>query len=180
MFLQEISPNISAYQLAKNLADKLGKQIPLSDGVESGCFFQFDPDEIMVVCSSTPIETIAEKEAAHEETTASYRALLKMADDVIGETIGIPECVRYAVFSCLHEFGHYEQALSWSHAKVEQMGVEREELIDEAKAEAQRHADRGMFRPFVYVLYEQRYRSIFIEKDADERACEMLSSIAGL
>ena len=113
MFLQTINPDISAFQLAGLLADKMEKEIPLSYDVNPGEFFQFDPDKMIVVCSRKSIGLIAEEEAASAKTVVSYRSVLRLADNVLGETAGIPECVRYAVFSCLHEIGHYEQALSW-------------------------------------------------------------------
>ena len=178
MFLQTINPDISAFQLAGLLADKMEKEIPLSYDVNPGEFFQFDPDKMIVVCSRKSIGLVAEEEAASAKTVVSYRSVLRLADNVLGETAGIPECVRYAVFSCLHEIGHYEQALSWGPLKTERKATERERLVEEAKAEVGAMSKGGILPPAAYVVFEQKCRLIPAEKDADERASNMLSQIA--
>lgn len=179
MILQKTSPDIAAYQLAVLLADELSLDVVLSDDVSPRAFFEFDSEAMTVYCSSQPIRKIAEIESACVKTITSYRAILEMANNEISGYGLIPECTRYATFCCLHEFGHFKQARDWSQAKLKEAATQRENLIAAAQREAQRRADDGASQKAVYSLFEERYRVIPIEKDADDKARTMLRLLAG-
>lgn len=179
MILQKMSPDTTAYQLAALLANELSLDIVLSDDVDPRAFFEFDSETLTFYCSSQPISEIAEIESGCVKTTASYRAVLEMANNEISGYELIPECTRYAAFCCLHEFGHLKQARDWSQAKLKEAATQRERLIAAAQREAQQRADDGVSQEAVYQLFEKRYRVIPIEKDADDKARRMLRSLAG-
>lgn len=179
MFLKAVSSDISASQLAELLADKLGVRIPISKNVDPDTFFQFDPDAKVVICSDETVSSIAKKEASDEKTAASYKAILKMANEALNAPDEVIDCIRYAAFCCLHEFGHYAQSLDLTDEELEEMANQREKRIDEANKEAQEQADRKVSQQEVLEKFEARYREIPIEKDADMRAIEMLKLIDG-
>ena len=179
MFLQTINSDVYAFQLAKLLTHKLAIDVPLSGAVDPGEHFQFDPNEKVVAVSNMEIDAIARKEIACVKTADSYRVVLEMANGVIGFASEIPDCVRYATFCCLHEFGHYQQALEWSSSKLKEMADQRDEMRSAIKAKAQALVGKGESKSSAYSMFAERYRSIPIEKDADERACRMLETLVG-
>ncbi len=177
MLLHEITPETTAYQLAHILERKLSLEVALSNETSSNAHFEFDPDRRIVLCSNQPISVIAKKEASDDRAVASYRAVLGMASKAIRPSDKIPECILYAVFSCLHEFGHYRQSLECDRFEFEKMANQRESMLDAAKRDAQRNADEGMSPQLVYSIFEDRYRKIPVENDADIRALTMLAQI---
>lgn len=177
MLLHKISLETTAYQLAFILASRLSLKVELSKDASPDAHFEFDPDRGIVFCSDKPISAIAEEEASDCGTAASYSAVLDMATAAVGSSANVPESVLYAVFSCLHEFGHYEQSLEYDRSELEQLAEQRGSSIEAAKAEAQQNADNGMPRQHVYSIFADRYRKIPIENDADVRALKMLARL---
>lgn len=178
MVINRISPDMSAFELAQLLSKELQLDIPISCEVEEGKYFQFDPDNRIVCCSNDAVEDIAASERAEERAYASFCSVLNLASPSFdAASCGTDESIKYATFSCLHEFGHYLQSIEWDTDELEARAEERDKLIREANAEAQKRADKGAQYSEVYTLFEDLYRSIPIEHDADMRANKLLSEI---
>ena len=176
--LKPCDETMTAYDLAKQLAQCLDVHAHISSKVDWDACFQFDPDKGTVFCAMSAVSDIAESEKNDPRTASSYKAVLKMADsafDSCGDEM--PEPVRYAVFCCLHEFGHHCQSIEWSAEALRNQDAIRKNMVDAAKKDAQKAADDGLVPELVYQIFENKYRSIPIEKDADERAAAMIGRL---
>ena len=169
---------ITAYDLAKRLAECLAIDVQISSKVDKDAYFQFDADKGTMLAARIAVSDIAASEKGNPRTAASYKAVLKLADGAFGSCAErIPEAVRYAIFCCLHEFGHCYQSIEWTTDELHAQDAVRKEMCAAAKEEAQTNADNGLLPGLVFQIFENKYRSIPIEKDADRRALAMVKPL---
>ena len=93
------------------------------------------------------------------------------------ELLDIPDELLYAVYCCLHEFGHLQFALRCSKRELAELSRKRAEAINQLDRDIQEQANRGLSEIVCRRQREFNYHSIFLEKNADEFADDNMSRV---
>ena len=153
---------MTAFDLAGSINSILRVGARISSVTSESAAFEFDPKTKSIVCSDVPVRVIAGNEKGNKLTCQSYEFVLMLAQRCTRECpelLDIPDELLYAVYCCLHEFGHLQFALQCSKRELAELSRKRTEAIN-----------RGLSETVCRRQREFNYHSIFLEKKADEFA----------
>lgn len=171
---------MTAFDLAGSINSILRVGARISSVTSESAAFEFDPETKSIVCSDVPVRVIAGNEKGNKLTCQSYEYVLMLAQRCTRECpelLDIPDELLYAVYCCLHEFGHLQFALRCSKRELAELSRKRAEAINQLDRDIQEQANRGLSEIVCRRQREFNYHSIFLEKNADEFADDNMSRV---
>lgn len=176
--------NSTAYEIALWLNEALELQVPIDDKVKNSCYFEFsfDGNKGAVHCSNLLPVQIARHELENPKASESYKRVLDIAKRAVSDyrNTNLDDPSLYAVFSCLHEFGHYEQWQSLGASEFEKLQRKRASSFSSLNNRAQLMADKGLGPECVYHFFASGYRELPLEKEADAFSVKYLMRLFGV
>lgn len=161
----------SAFRLAREVNQIIESKAAVKPLDSKKDFFQFDADQLTIYCSKRTLEEIARCEKTNSATARSYEAVLTLARRSAGvRALEVPEPLLYCLFSCLHEFGHFDYWNSTSEAKKSNDIRERDSFLLRRKAQAIGDSFYEHFGSESTIQTGDMYRMIPLEREADRFA----------
>lgn len=170
--------SLNAYALMKAISTLLDLNVSILPEYGEGKYFSFDSDTGEVLCSTISIGEIYRREINNPKCCHSTQLIIEKArHQISGLNCVISDAAVYAMFSCLHEIGHY---VHWKETDEEQFRMEEVAHCEELQrltSRAQNDADGGMSHEEVYKRFAIGYRLISLEKNADDYATKTICHV---